>query len=544
MGAATTGSLAAAMIPRASLANLGMPEPAPPFDGRRLVNVERAYRFMDEQKLDALIALNPVNVFYLTNFISYRSKMAVTPYASFAVFPRNPRAPTGLVVVSTDLWEIGSAERAYPELVVPYSAPVDWADIRDNGQFSREPTASPGARWPFEESNFTDREHIWHAIDQRWFGKMAPTPEWALVRILKELGLSKARVAVDDMRIDRILKWSGLASVSCEEGDNLFRKIRLAKSEPEIGHMRQAARINQDAAMATLRQLEAGATRADIDRIFMIEAAKRGGKSTWIAAGTPAGLTTRELSRGQSLLIDTVCQYNYYHGDFGRTFVLGEPSKLQKDRARVMEIGWRAAFESADSTFKSPTDGDAPRSPTAQRLDGYRCPPPTRPDQPARPVDPACNPPRIPLFPGLPFTGRDRARPASASAARVGLGIQSRRPSRQRHSNLPCRGGARATIGASSGSAAPQSRSRCARMRAITSGSSMLAITRSRPWQRAQVSISIANTLFSRCAQLIATCFGTAGASALASCFAPFPPAPRPAGVIAARNLLCGANTP
>ena len=145
VGAATTGSLAAAMIPRASLANLGMPEPAPPFDGRRLVNVERAYRFMDEQKLDALIALNPVNVFYLTNFISYRSKMAVTPYASFAVFPRNPRAPTGLVVVSTDLWEIGSAERAYPELVVPYSAPVDWADIRDNGQFSREPTASPGA---------------------------------------------------------------------------------------------------------------------------------------------------------------------------------------------------------------------------------------------------------------------------------------------------------------------------------------------------------------------------------------------------------------
>ena len=70
----------------------------------------------------------------------------------------------------------------------------------------------------------------------------------------------------------------------------------------------------------------------------------------------------------------------------------------------------------------------------------------------------------------------------------------------------------------------------------------MLAITRSRPWQRPQVSISIANTRFKRCAQLIATCFGTAGASA--SGFAPLPPAPRPAGVIAARSLLCGANTP
>jgi hypothetical protein len=74
----------------------------------------------------------------------------------------------------------------------------------------------------------------------------------------------------------------------------------------------------------------------------------------------------------------------------------------------------------------------------------------------------------------------------------------------------------------------------------MSSGSSMFAITRSRPWQRPQVSISIANTRFRRCAQLIATCFGTAGASA--SCLAPFPPAPRTAGVIAARKRLCGAN--
>ena len=85
--------------------------------------------------------------------------------------------------------------------------------------------------------------------------------------------------------------------------------------------------------------------------------------------------------------------------------------------------------------------------------------------------------------------------------------------------SLPCRGGARAAMGASSGSGPPTSRSRCARMRAITSGSSRLAITHSLPWRRAQVSISIANTRFRRCAQLIATCFGTAGASA--SGFAP-----------------------
>jgi len=79
-------------------------------------------------------------------------------------------------------------------------------------------------------------------------------------------------------------------------------------------------------------------------------------------------------------------------------------------------------------------------------------------------------------------------------------------------------------------------------MRAITSGSSMLAITRSRPWQRSQWSISIANTRFRRCAQLIATWRAMElGASPFG---AVFPPGPRPAGVIAARRRLCGAKTP
>jgi hypothetical protein len=46
---------------------------------------------------------------------------------------------------------------------------------------------------------------------------------------------------------------------------------------------------------------------------------------------------------------------------------------------------------------------------------------------------------------------------------------------------------------------------RCARIRSISSGSSMLAITRKRPPQRAHCSISIQNTRFKRRAQLIRT---------------------------------------
>jgi hypothetical protein len=60
----------------------------------------------------------------------------------------------------------------------------------------------------------------------------------------------------------------------------------------------------------------------------------------------------------------------------------------------------------------------------------------------------------------------------------------------------------------------------------------MLAITSSRPPQRQQLSISIANTRLSRCAQRIAACAGSApSASSLRRANRP-----RPAGVIAARS--------
>ncbi len=79
----------------------------------------------------------------------------------------------------------------------------------------------------------------------------------------------------------------------------------------------------------------------------------------------------------------------------------------------------------------------------------------------------------------------------------------------------------------------------------MTAGSSMLAMILSLPLQRAQLSISIPNTRCSRRAQLIATCRGLGGLAgspaATDGCRAPMP---RRAGGTAARNRLCGANTP
>ena len=347
-GAAGAAASGLATGGRDAWANWGLIAPgATPggdFDGSLLVNKPRAYEIMDREGLDGLVALTPVNVFYLGNYISYQLQKLIT-YPSFAVMPRAENKPSILVVASSDLWNIANADREHPE-IIPYGFPTNWQAYVDNPDiWSQEPEAAGGGIWPFGEDTLVAREQGWLDIEDQFKGEKAPTPEWGLIRALKEAGLEKGTVAVDDMRIDLVLKQLGHDGITCVEGENVFRKIRLVKSAVELKHMRTAAQANQAACMATLKQLDRGATRADIERLFMVEAAKRGAKATWIAAGTVGGLPDAELVEGRPLLIDSVCQINYYHGDFGRTYVLGEPTRVIDKRTRLLKIGWEAAFE-------------------------------------------------------------------------------------------------------------------------------------------------------------------------------------------------------
>src|SRR5690606_3317354 len=76
----------------------------------------------------------------------------------------------------------------------------------------------------------------------------------------------------------------------------------------------------------------------------------------------------------------------------------------------------------------------------------------------------------------------------------------------------------------------------------MTAGSSILAITRSRPQQRRQTSMSIVNTRFSRCAHASARCRSLAEASARSLVWSAA--APRVFGTTRPRSWLAGANTP
>jgi len=78
----------------------------------------------------------------------------------------------------------------------------------------------------------------------------------------------------------------------------------------------------------------------------------------------------------------------------------------------------------------------------------------------------------------------------------------------------------------------------------MASESSMQAMTLTAPPQAGQVSISILNTRFKRCAQVIEARRSAAVGSSTVAAATDWPPLPRLAGVTRARYSLFGANTP
>jgi hypothetical protein len=140
----------------------------------------------------------------------------------------------------------------------------------------------------------------------------------------------------------------------------------------------------------------------------------------------------------------------------------------------------------------------------------------------------------LPLSPGK--ANRQSRR---STRARPGAGAGRRRYRRWSQVSRSDRGGAR--LGCA-GSTATDSPPRYLRIRSMTAGVSMLAMTRSRPPQCRQVSISMANTRLRRCAQVRPRWRLEADAD---PCWlASLAGAVRVAGTTRARSGLAGANTP
>jgi Xaa-Pro aminopeptidase len=326
------------------------PSPSP-----LLLNRAQADRVLGRHGLDGLIAAQPINVYYLSSYWGVLMGVGRDPLY-FAVLPKRDTEPAALVMGSFEMRRLVSEGGTWMPNLVGYTAPLD-ADHATDGvgpsvAFGAGRAAAPAgdrgvpyAGWPVREgATLSANERAWLAIEQRLRGTESPSAILAIAKAVREAGLERATLGVDDLRVERWLRAAGLTEATFVHAEHVFCEIRRVKSPAEIELLRTAARINEVACLEAAAQLHDGAEWADIENHYMAELASRGGRGCYLSGGS-GGLPHLRVRRGEPTMIDALGRYRQYVGDFGRSTVVGPPSAELLRRNAAMQRGWLEIYE-------------------------------------------------------------------------------------------------------------------------------------------------------------------------------------------------------
>jgi len=264
-----------------------------------------------------------------------------------ASYAADPQAPIYLIAGTSSAWDIANGDRETAELM-PYGFGGGGGDIErdEDGIPIEPPNGSSRVYHVRDDVELTPREQRWKAAQDKNKDNLAASAAWALARALKAQGITKGKVAVDDMRVADVLAQTDLVNVECVEGYGVFQLIRMVKTEQELAYQRVGGRNNGDACLATIRAIEAGMTHEDVYNIFRYECGRRGNEVDSFIAGFPGGnFPDGVMVEGKPFLVDAVSNYKGYMGDTARTFMIGDPSKAVEKRRRANQLAREAVFD-------------------------------------------------------------------------------------------------------------------------------------------------------------------------------------------------------
>lgn len=310
-----------------------------------LVNIERARELMAREGLDGLVAQLPINSYYLSDYWGVFNTPTGYDGSYFAVLPREPDAPPALIVPALEIrrleTERDKGKGTWMETVYAYTGPLDELAEFEDGT----PRGVDYAGWmSAETAEFTPLEERWRDITARLGDRMSPNAFWAVTRALRAAGIERGRIGTDDARTGGWLAGCGLDALDAHYCPQLFNEIRLVKSAAEIDVMREAARINETALLVAADSMREGSTWAELENVYLMTMAQQGGRGVYLMCGV-GELPAQRVRAGEPVFFDALGQYAHYHGDFGRSAVVGEPGREQRRRHAHLLAGWERAQE-------------------------------------------------------------------------------------------------------------------------------------------------------------------------------------------------------
>jgi Xaa-Pro aminopeptidase len=304
-----------------------------------LANKERILEKMKEFNLDVIIASYPENVSYLADFQSHLPYMyRFLGVESFALFAKSNDIAPALIISVVDVpW--AARYPSWIEEVYTFGSP--FYIVCPEGALSAGET---------KYKEILD--------DHR---KNAPSAGEAIAKALKEKGLQKGRIGLDEKYIygetrEQIVR--ALPHAKIVDAFELFKVIRMVKTPDELQRLKTVGILNERAVMMFIDHLGEGVPEEELTQKYLDGVAKEGAIfEFWnTASGTQSAMNIMSqghfyppsaycLEKGDIIRYDGGCIYNKYHADAGGCAVIGPPTKKQKATYNAIEAGVESAME-------------------------------------------------------------------------------------------------------------------------------------------------------------------------------------------------------
>jgi Xaa-Pro dipeptidase len=314
-----------------------------------LLNRVRANLIMDQHGLDGLVAAFNENIYYLSDYWGPMLLMSRN-YSMYAVLPRDEAMPAALIMPTAGAYHLEHLPTWMPNVVTfnqrmsPRKMPVrDFDTNREEVEEGPLPLQHDPSRRRIRENDLRDRDHQLLARRNRHADDHNLTALDALTRALEMAGLETARLGFDDPRVLGWLKDSALPSITGIDALNVFKRIRMVKSESEIDLLKIAGRSTEKAVNDVIDAMEVGMPLRDVELIHQKSMADQGGQSIFIIANV-RGLATGVFEANEVVKIDAVGSYREYRGDVGRSVYFGTPPEEMLVRNKAVMHGLDYAY--------------------------------------------------------------------------------------------------------------------------------------------------------------------------------------------------------
>lgn len=306
-----------------------------------LLNLDRARAKMEAAGLDALVAALPRNVYYASGFWTRISEWGFGENQAAVILPRDPSIPAVLIVPEFAIAGLLETPTWIPQVRV--------TEFMNTSSIAREP--EPVRLEPLQ----SDVERLYQ---EKVAGDLASDLVAGTATALRDLGLARARVGFDDLRLAHHVN-ADLTDLHVVDGHDAWLDIRKVKTPQEIEFLRHGARLNEAGLREIIPLIRPGVPWRGVAGRFRQYVQEHGGNVMSAQKALQFGAeyggeyfpdlmfadNEWQVRDGQTIIFESWGTYSNYAFDVSRTVHVGEPSAEYRRICDVISAGQQAAVQ-------------------------------------------------------------------------------------------------------------------------------------------------------------------------------------------------------